>query len=725
MKAAAVAVLSESGSEADVQHRVATLLQTFGALTKLGYQTGEGPADIAEENLRLLVETKEPGGASDPHGPGTGSQPGESAFGQLDRYARAVIRKDRGSLPVPGREVPWLGIVTDGRHWHGWAWSTASGTSQPYQGSAAFTRGQETELLAWLFRFVNRAGGKPTVPDDPHAQLFAPYLPELVELAAATESRAGRQGRKSLETQWRLWWDMLRGSGMAPREEDSKDLFCRHTFLVAVARAVIAALTEGGKATPVDLMSSGFVSWTVRTPQGEEWTRRLFEAADRFDWRARPRDVLREMYGTVIDKEHRKMFGEYYTPDWLAEMVTERVLSDEWCQSTVIAAERGTTSGIGVLDPACGSGTFLYHAARRLCSFASGRGWTDTQISGIAASLVHGIDIHPVAVEIAKATLLRALPAAPPAGLDNLSVYQGDALLSSAGDKGGLLSTSEVGFEIDTPGGRAFMIPKAFARRPGLGQRLKQLVDGACRQQQAPRDHLLMGLSLQDAKYLVEAHTTLVEVIREEGNGVWAWFAHNQIAASLLANDKVDRIVANPPWVRMSDIQVAGRKEWLEETAKAEGLWGGRSTRHRVRHRRFVHQTMRRQIPPKDGKRRRVDRQPVFHPGRKLGKVPRMEPVPRPTRRCHRFGRHTGAAVHRCQMFRLVHSRHRPRRRCNSPAQQPQNRSFSPLAGSPVPSDGVDPPSATLPNRLNTLTSRPASRTRATVPRSFPIALWR
>lgn len=57
-------------------------------------------------------------------------------------------------------------------------------------------------------------------------------------------------------------------------------------------------------------------------------------------------DVLKALYESVISAEQRKDLGEYCTPDWLAERVVQEVVTDP-------ANQR-------VLDPACGSGTFLF-----------------------------------------------------------------------------------------------------------------------------------------------------------------------------------------------------------------------------------------------------------------------------------------------------------------------------------------------------------------------------
>ena len=54
----------------------------------------------------------------------------------------------------------------------------------------------------------------------------------------------------------------------------------------------------------------------------------------------------------MVDLEQRHELGECYTPDWLAWRI---------CQQTIDKPLEKR-----VLDAACGSGTFLFHAVRRL-----------------------------------------------------------------------------------------------------------------------------------------------------------------------------------------------------------------------------------------------------------------------------------------------------------------------------------------------------------------------
>jgi cyclopropane fatty-acyl-phospholipid synthase-like methyltransferase len=59
-----------------------------------------------------------------------------------------------------------------------------------------------------------------------------------------------------------------------------------------------------------------------------------------------------------------------------------------------------------VLDPGCGSGTFLFHAVRRYLHAAAAAGTANADAILGAVSHVAGVDVHPVAVTFARVTYL-------------------------------------------------------------------------------------------------------------------------------------------------------------------------------------------------------------------------------------------------------------------------------------------------------------------------------
>ena len=413
--------------------------------------------------------------------------------------------------------------------------------------------------------------------------IFTIYLETLRDLYRELENEPATRTKRE------LWLDMLRGSGCAPESADEEtDLFISHTLLVTIARAVIATMSEWERPEdPASVMAEGFASWPQNRNEtgpthkpGVDWTREVFHTANNYDWRPRTRDVLRNIYQELIPAAQRKVFGEYYTPDWLAGMLADRIIDDAWLERAVAKYLHSgdAPAGVGILDPACGSGTFLYHAALRIRNSAALQqaGATPTEQADFIARMVNGIDIHPIAAEISRATLMRALPAEPAGGSEDLQIYQGDSLIYT--HRGMELANTEgLSFHtLESGSGHSLRIPTQWAARPGFGTKLQRFVAAANLGQPLPTD-TLDGLLESDRQTLARTYETLQEVIRAEGNSVWAWYIFNSVSPAALKERKVDRILANPPWVRMSSIQVESRKRELEQLIANMNLWPGKS----------------------------------------------------------------------------------------------------------------------------------------------------
>ena len=234
--------------------------------------------------------------------------------------------------------------------------------------------------------------------------------------------------------------------------------------------------------------------------------------------------------------------------------------------------------GVGVLDPTCGSGTFLYHAARRILEAPEMDQLSPGQQADITASLVHGIDVHPVAVEIAKTNMMRVLPTTPRAGAGAIQIRMGDSLM--ADNQSTSIFDVEGTMRIVTPKGREISLPMSFVRRVSFAEDMGRVVSAAVDDQPiAPA--VLIGLDTADRKDLKRARDELAETIDNEGNSVWTWYAVNLAGPHLLSEQKVDRIVANPPWVKLSEIQHVPRKRAMEQFGQNLGIYqGGKQAPH-------------------------------------------------------------------------------------------------------------------------------------------------
>ena len=573
-----------------IRQDIGRLLDSLGIDNLLTFRTRAGPADIFLPNRRVFIETKTAGLADDPHRAQTRENP-ETPFQQLERYLAAEMGDELGRLPLDEQpDLPWTGVVTDGCVWHTWRFPHAHRTT-PELVLDGFRPQTGDELVLRIGPLLNvEPVGKPWIPTDP-VPLFVGALDNLREVHAGL---AGERVRQTTDTKMRLWLDMLRGSGMAPETGAARTrLFTAHCFLVALARGVVHTLLNPNiRPDPVELLGSGFLAWIIEVEDGRVWARELLDRVHSYEWRRTAGDVLRPLYERFVDRSDRRDFGEVYTPDWLAEMMVGEVLDEEWCNQAVTAAltelrGRGRTDGIGVLDPTCGSGTFLFHCARRILASGSAEGLQPGQQADVVCRLVHGIDIHPVAVEFSRATLLRALPATPSAANMALAIYQGDALMLRQTDRHTLFEPRNGEILIRTPSGTEIVLPRGFTEHADFPDMLRRMVDVAAGGAALPADIGLAAENEEDREMVAACHQALTEVIEREGNSVWTWYITNVLGPDRLARRKVNRIVANPPWVKLAKIQVTERKRALERIAGKDeqaghlDLWtGGKQAPH-------------------------------------------------------------------------------------------------------------------------------------------------
>jgi SAM-dependent methyltransferase len=134
-------------------------------------------------------------------------------------------------------------------------------------------------------------------------------------------------------------------------------------------------------------------------------------------------DWFKPLYEDLFPRALRHQLGEYYTPDWLADHVLDQV---------GYTGEAGTR----LLDPACGSGTFLLLALRRWRGEGRRRNVTPPCPLLSPLSPIVGFDLNPLAVMTARANYLIAIAdLLPTAGRVEVPIYLCDSILGTGAAK--------------------------------------------------------------------------------------------------------------------------------------------------------------------------------------------------------------------------------------------------------------------------------------------------
>jgi hypothetical protein len=402
-----------------------------------------------------------------------------------------------------------------------------------------------------------------------------------------------------------LWADLLKL--VYGRELESDALWFQHTFLVVVAKCIALAVMKLGEDEPERLLSgdafaaagingaveSDFFDWVVADTEGEALVRRIMNHVRRFRLAEVESDVLKILYESLIDREERHGLGEYYTPDWLAAKMVRRAVDRPLEQR--------------VLDPGCGSGTFLFHAIRNFLAEAEDADMPRERRAAEACAHIAGTDIHPVAVIIARVTYLLALAPALGyrAGALSIPVYLGDAMQLSISE---FMAGKELVIRVPPPpagegqsgdpngnGREQLDFPETFCRDPALFDKAIERMrsgslEGLTRAQveaalyRITEQHYRADVTTEQKlaiEDLGKTYLTFDRLRRDRRDTIWAYVARNlsRPLAYSAAGGWANVVIGNPPWLAFRHMSADLQKRF-KELAKDERVYVGRVPSH-------------------------------------------------------------------------------------------------------------------------------------------------
>lgn len=140
----------------------------------------------------------------------------------------------------------------------------------------------------------------------------------------------------------------------------------------------------------------------------------------------RPAATAGDVHQARLDERgERRARGAYYTPPELISGVLDLALDP--LLERAAAAGPDAVLALRIIDPSCGDGRFLAAAGERLVAALVAAGTpADEAAALVAGRCLHGVDLDPEAVDLARGSL-RSFGAAPDAA--RIAVVRGDALL--------------------------------------------------------------------------------------------------------------------------------------------------------------------------------------------------------------------------------------------------------------------------------------------------------
>ena len=394
----------------------------------------------------------------------------------------------------------------------------------------------------------------------------AAFINSMISLHECAEDLATQSELQVAFEQWRRFLSVAYG-----RFDDSPVMFLVHTYLSVFAKLIAyAVITRAPLAEDSDVaevlngtaferlnverfVEDDFFHWVSSDaylrrlrPMFRELNRRIGE----YDLSTVKEDILKGVYQELIDLDTRHALGEYYTPDWLCELVVGSL---------------PLTRESRLLDPACGSGSFLRAAVARL------RAENPKMGANALAEQVVGIDIHPLSVQIAKTTMLLALGGDVAAARQpvTLHVYLANSLLVPRETADLFESSFRIAVDnhqhiLDV---RTIDGPDAFDRIitfcDDMVHRFEDRLDRE-RFERLARPQLPAELSDVLIGQLFEVYRSMKRAFDEGRDSIWKFILQNSYKPIFLQG-RFDVVIGNPPWLTYASVSNAEYQTLLRD----------------------------------------------------------------------------------------------------------------------------------------------------------------
>lgn len=251
------------------------------------------------------------------------------------------------------------------------------------------------------------------------------------------------------------------------------------------------------------------------------------------------KDMLKRLYQYLVPKKIRHDLGEYYTPDWLAELVLNEVGYDGNVEKRL-------------LDPACGSGTFLLLAIKRAKQNALDGFINESDTLEKILKNIVGFDLNPLAVIAARTNYLIVLGELIRYRKRDieLPIYLADSILVER--KTTLTGPTYVSRTV----AGLFEIPVGIVER-GLLASVLAIIEECVKARYAKdefKGRLLREVNMEqnEAQILIELFDTLSKLEKKGKNRIWVRVLKNSLAP--LFARRFDYVVGNPPWVNWENL---------------------------------------------------------------------------------------------------------------------------------------------------------------------------
>jgi len=247
----------------------------------------------------------------------------------------------------------------------------------------------------------------------------------------------------------------------------------------------------------------------------------------------------------------------------------------------------------------CGSGTFVFHAVRTYLAAADQAGIPNGKALADLTSHVMGMDVHPVAVTLARVTYLLAIGterlSAEDRGPLTVPVFLGDSMQWEehhdlySEDAADAVIVSTAGDELISGGGGALfgddlIFPRAIVNdTERFDQIISQMADAAKDTSETHNKTLVAPIlnrnhvSDPDQRHMLEETFSTMRALHQNGRDhIWGYYVRNLIRpVSLTRPDhRASVLIGNPPWLRYNKMTGDMQRRYLDMSKQRNLLSG-------------------------------------------------------------------------------------------------------------------------------------------------------
>jgi hypothetical protein len=523
----------------------------------------------------------------------------DEAEKQLKKYISILWNREMKEL---NRTVSYVAMATDGLAFYVYRPESAKEhelseedvSLLPLEGFKIESKSPR-EVLIWLdYTFLSKEARIPTAEDFKNTfgvnTNFYETIFSKLRNSIDVFKKENKDSYDTIFSEWSKYLSIAYGSSV-----ENEDFFIKHTYLSILAKLMIYSFLSKGlvpieEKTILDVLGGeefkkwgirnffeeDFFSWITRKPAkdlGVEIARDILNILARYDLTKLNEDILKGLYENLLDQRERHDLGEVYTPDWLVEYILRDTLT-----------ERPENS---LLDPACGSGTFLFIGIRLKKELMRELG--KSKLLYHILECVKGIDIHPLAVLIAKTNYLLGLGdlvKTVPRGEIILPIYMADSIRLIDEDKTFYQNVNC--YRVPTIDEETlFFLPCDFVEKKLLEtEKIDSLIDlikdlsmDYLRTNSVGEEQIegFLNQNLKERKKLRDYVSvislnirTFARITKMNRDTIWAYILKNKHKPIDFAYRKFDMIAGNPPWIVYNSVKNVDYQRFLKGLIKDE-----------------------------------------------------------------------------------------------------------------------------------------------------------